>query len=364
MENNKITFGKRLKQARQKEGLSMEELSRKTGGAVSKQTISKYESGMTMPGSDILGKLSSVLNVPMEYFFRQFAFDINGVQISFRKKSSVGSKEEAALRSQIQNKVEQYLELEKILSIETKQPSVGSSSAIINTERQMIDLAISIRNAWGIGNSPIENVKDELMRQGVKVFEIEGPDGFDGVSGAANETTWIIVLNKKKEHVERKRFTSFHEYGHLQANKLFEKTLSKHDKEKLCDAFASEMLLPSQVLLDLFAYKSKLSFKELVAVQVKYGISIDAIMFSLKRLGIVSDKRYRSYCIRKNMNKDFKNVVELSRFEEKDYNSKSDTERFNLMVYSALAQELISASKAAEMLECNVAVVNENSITI
>ena len=363
MDNNKITFGKRLKQARQKEGLSMEELSRKTGGAVSKQTISKYESGMTMPGSEILGKLSSALNVSMDYFFRQYSFDMSEVQISFRKKSSVGAKEEAALKSKIQNKVEQYLELEKILSIESHAPS-DLSSLTISTDRQMIEMAKKIRQEWGIGNAPIENAKEELTRHGVKVFEVDGPEGFDGVSGAANETTWIIVLNKNKSHVERARFTTFHEYAHLQANKLFEEQLSNHDREKLCDAFASEMLMPSQVLLDLFRHKSRISFKELEAVQLKYGISIDAIIYSLKRLGIISDKRHRAYCMNKNMNKDFKATMEQSRYREKYYSEKSDTEKYNIMVYSALAQELISPAKAAEFLECSIDEINKNSISV
>ncbi|MCF0183819.1 MAG: ImmA/IrrE family metallo-endopeptidase [Bacteroidaceae bacterium] len=361
--DTKITFGKRLKQARQKEGLSMDELSRKTGGAVSKQTISKYESGMAMPGSEILGRLATVLKEPMEYFFRQFSFDINEVQISFRKKASVGAKEEAALKSKIQDKVEKYLELERILSVENH-VKTASSSSVINTDRQMIEMAKRTREEWGIGNAPIENAQDELTRHGVKVFEVEGPEGFDGVSGAANDTTWIIVLNKNKKHVERKRFTEFHEYAHQQANRLFDSALSNHEREKLCDAFASEMLMPSSVLIDIFGHQPRILFRELEAVQTKYGISIDAIMNSLKRLGIVSDKRYRSYCISKNMHPDFKSSVERSRYVEKVYSPGNDTERYALMVYRALTQNLVSPSKAAELLQCSIEEINRNSMTI
>ena len=82
----------------------MEELSNKTGGAVSKQTISKYESGKAMAGSDILEKLANALKVPMDYFFRPFYFDISKINISFRKKSSIKAKDESSLVSKIQRK--------------------------------------------------------------------------------------------------------------------------------------------------------------------------------------------------------------------------------------------------------------------
>lgn len=69
MIDSKEIFGKRLKLARQKEKLSMEELSNKTGGAVSKQTISKYEAGRAMAGSDILENLHVHLRFPWNIFF-------------------------------------------------------------------------------------------------------------------------------------------------------------------------------------------------------------------------------------------------------------------------------------------------------
>ena len=85
MINSKEIFGRRLKLARQKEKLSLEELSNKTGGAVSKQTISKYEAGKAMAGSDILEKLANALKVSMEYFFRPFSFDMSEINMKSSK---------------------------------------------------------------------------------------------------------------------------------------------------------------------------------------------------------------------------------------------------------------------------------------
>ena len=226
----------------------------------------------------------------------------------------------------------------------------------------MKEVARNIRVLWGLGNAPIENAKELLIQHGRKVFEVDGPDGFDGVSGDANDSIWVIVLNNEKKHVERKRLTTLHEFAHLLANNAFDTTLSQNEKEKLCNVFASEMLLPSQVLVDAFGTKSKISFQELISVQCTYGLSIDAIMYSLKSLSIISDKRHRSFCIQKNMSSKFKSKVEESRFKEKENSCCSDSEAYTNMVYSALAQELITPSRAAELLSIPVSDVQSQSL--
>lgn len=357
----KIIFGKRLKLARQKKGYSMEQLSSLTGGAVSKQTISKYEAGRAMAGTEILKKLAIVLGVTMEYLCRPFTFDMDEVKISFRKKTSVKAKDELILKSEIQEKVEHYLEIERILSRESTPFSpIGVST--ISDPSQMVLLANQVREDWKIGNAPIENVKEILIKHGVKVFDVSGPDGFDGVSGAANDKTWIIVLNKDKKHVERRRLTALHEYGHLIANKHFDENLTKKERENMCTLFASEMLLPSNILFDFFRGKSKISWQELKSLQCVYGISIDAIMYSLKRTGIISDKRYRGYNIAKNMNPNLKIAAEKSRYQEKTSEFVDEKGTYVTMVYSALVQELITPTKAAEFLGCTVSQVQTNYI--
>ena len=116
MSENKLEiFAKRLKQARIKAKLSMEALCNSMNGLVSKQAISKYESAKMLPSSTVLISLASSLNVDVDYFFRPFTFEIDDFNMSFRKKADVGSKETSALKVQIQDDVERYLEIEEIL---------------------------------------------------------------------------------------------------------------------------------------------------------------------------------------------------------------------------------------------------------
>lgn len=56
-------FGVRLRAARKMAGMSMEDLAGKLGGRITKQAISKYETGRMMPAPEVLERLVEVLKV-------------------------------------------------------------------------------------------------------------------------------------------------------------------------------------------------------------------------------------------------------------------------------------------------------------
>lgn len=347
-------FAKRLRQARIKEKLSMDALCEKVEGIISKQAISKYEAAKMMPSSSTLIALAEALKVNLDYFFQPFKFDVEEMKVSFRKKSSVRSKDIAALKIRIQEEIEHYLEIEEILGKKVAIYNKVESDTILSSPEDMVKCAQQVRERWQLGIDPIANVQDILEANGIKVIPISGLEGFEGLSGMVNNMP-IVVLNKDMKMAERLRFTALHEVGHLLFNQNISDSLSEHDKEKMCHAFASEMLLPSEVIKKYLDGKPNLSLNELIFLQEMYGISIDAIMHKLNEMGIVTEKRYKSFNIRKRMSKPFCAVVEKNRYREE----LKDT-RYTAMVYSALAQQLITTSKAASMLGCSVATVRNN----
>ena len=54
-------FGVRLRAARKMAGLSLEDLAGKLGGRVTKQALSKSETGRMMPSPEVLERLDEVL---------------------------------------------------------------------------------------------------------------------------------------------------------------------------------------------------------------------------------------------------------------------------------------------------------------
>ncbi len=353
MANEMNIFAKRLRQARIRNRLSMESLSQLVDGGISKQAISKYEAEKMMPSSSTVILLADALNVDVDYFFRPFAFDIQEMNVSFRKKAGLGAKETDALKIKIQNEVEAYLEVEEILQVD-KPAFKKVAPHIMRKTEDMEDCARKLRAEWELGIDPISNIQEMLEANGFKVIVTDGPDGFDGVSGMVNDSKPIMVLNKNIHMTERLRFTSLHEAGHLLFNSCIDLALTPREKEKMCDAFASEMLLPTEVLRRMFYGKSKISLKELTFLQESYGISIDAIMYKLRDLGYISEKRFTNFHIRKNMDKELKRIVEETRFKE------IRISRFSAMVYSALAQQLITTSKAASLLGCSLTTIRNN----
>ena len=152
---------------------------------------------------------------------------------------------------------------------------------------------------------------------------MDAPDTFDGLSGIIGEHKPIIVLNKNFP-VERKRFTAMHELGHLLLD--FDDTLPQKDVERFCNLFANEMLVSQDVFKKLLGVsRHDISLNELRAIQSNYGISVEAQMFKAKK----------------------------STFHEEKSN------RFSSLVYRALASELISFSKASELLNESIYIVRE-----
>ncbi|MBQ8990359.1 MAG: ImmA/IrrE family metallo-endopeptidase [Prevotella sp.] len=347
------TFAQRLRQARILQKMSMDQLAAKIGGLVTKQAISKYEAAKMMPNSTVLIALATALDVDADYFFRPFTFDLKNFQVSFRKKSDTSAKDVSALKVRIQDEVERYLEVEKILGKENAQ-IVPLEGETLSTAEQMRELAIKVRQDWQLGLDAIGNVQDVLEAHGIKVICTEAPKGFDGVSGVVNDKHLVVVLNRTQEHVERRRFTALHELGHLLFNKRFASDITLREKENLCNAFASEMLLPSETLQRIFRPGEKISTSELRQLQMVYGISIDAIMHKLNEIGIISDSKYKSYCIRKNQDEALKKYIEDTCYKEEL------STKFVTMVYAAAAKDLISTSKAASLLHSTISDVRKH----
>ena len=115
-------------------------------------------------------------------------------------------------------------------------------------------------------------------------------------------------------------------------------------------------ILHSSLAKHIFPHPA--SIPAIYSLTINFGISVDAIVYKLKDIGIIGEKRYRGFCIQKNKRPDFKKRIEESRYEEKS------TTRFQAMVYSALAQDLISTSKAATLLGVSINKVRNSATAI
>lgn len=345
MEKN---FATRLKQARIMQGLSMDSLCKKANYAISKQSISKYENGKMLPDSTTLIVLSKALGVNIDYFFRPLSISIE--HIEFRKKSTLGSRQIESIKEIVKDKIERYFEIESIIDIQNQFHS-KYNNITIQGENDIFPIVSRIKNDWKLGEDGINNLIEILEENNIKVIEFDAPIHFDGLSGYVNNESAVIVLNQNFNS-ERKRFTALHELGHLLLN--FDSSISNKQIEKFCNLFANEMLISKDVFISKIGKnRHDISLQELQGIQIQFGISIDALMYKAKYLNIISENRYKTYCINKNAKPEFKQKIEQSRYQEEQSN------RFTRLVYRALASDLISISKASALLNTPVNNVRE-----
>lgn len=334
-------FSQRLRQARKMRGLSLEALSKSLPHAISRQAINKYEQGKMMPDSRTLIFLASSLGVKVDFFFRPFTVSVEGVE--FRKKSKFTERQSESVKELVRETLERYLEIEQLGGNAVKFDIKRSEVSSIDEAKA---LAKEVRAILQLGSDGISNVVEVLEDHGIKVIEIDESDAFDGLCGFANGNIPVIVINSNFAP-ERKRFTAMHELGHLLM--ILPESSGHKETEYICNAFASELLLPEEILIaKIGERRHDISLSELIDIQRQFGISIDAIMYSLCLHGVISEQRYKTYNIKKNTMSEFKEEVIRSRVSDER------SGRFFRMVYRALADEIISISKAAALLNTSV----------
>lgn len=336
----------RLKSARVMNGLTLESLAEKMENAVSKQAIQQYESGSRNPGMDVLRALSKALNVQLDYFLREEYLPLG--EFKFRKRSKLGQKWEDAFTEKVRDALEKYFDLEEILN--ARQQFINPLKLpAISSEQDAEDAADAFREAFSLGSDPIINVLEMLESIGVKVIVLEELPDFDGVSTWVKETIPVVVVNKnllvpthegEKAKHDRLRFTALHELAHLILNM---ENCAEKEEEKYCHTFAGAVLLPKSRIDEHFGkiHRHRIYMQELINVKETYGISIRAILMRLRRHDRISDYDLKTFFAMLNRTYGAKNEPGNCRNVEKPF-------RFEQLLYRALAEEIISVSKAAE----------------
>ncbi len=344
------SFGQRLKAARVMAGLSMDALVTKMGHRVSKQAISKYENNLMFPDSSILIALSNALGVKSDYFFSQYEIAIDS--INFRKKAALGKKTVESLKARIKDTIERYSELESFFS-DSLPFANPLSDCVISSLDDIREAAMELRKAWGLGSEgPIGYVIDCLEEHSIRVLEIDGSDGFDGLSGWVNGSPFIILNSAAPS--DRKRLTTLHEFAHLALR--FSDSLSDSEREKLCHSFGGVFLLPRDVLIkELGSKRLEISFFELDRLKKQYGISMQAIMYRARQEGIISEYVYES----------FSREISARNWRKKEPNNYPIDEkplRFQQLLHRAISEEMISVSKAAYLANTSIEAIRRQRL--
>ena len=325
-------LGERLKAARLSMGLTQRELAGMCD--ISAMAISKYERNLDMPSSGVLLRLAKALESPIDYFFRPLTVKLS--EPMYRCRPTFSAKQKLKLQYQVQEWLERYLEVESLLpssqvtpfTLPPVKPHVASSDEV----EQVAD---NLRKAWKLGlMNPIENLIALLEDQGVKVGLVDAPDDFDACVMWANESIPVMVV-KNSLLGDRQRFSLAHELGHIAL---------KNESEKAAYRFAAAFLAPREAVFhELGPKRSTLHLYELHLLKQKYGLSMQGWIKRSADLGILSISAHNR------LQAEFRSKGWNLR-EPGDQLPAEKSTRMKRLVVQLLVEDVISASRAAELL--------------
>jgi Zn-dependent peptidase ImmA (M78 family) len=335
----KEIFGRRLSQARRMRGMSLRALAEATGGKVSYNALHRYELGEMMPGDDVMMTVADVLDKPLDFFFRPFTAKLKGIK--FRKTTAMGAKSIDAVQEQAVDFFERYLEIEQILGLPMGFKDPLGRQRLVRPE-DAENAAEKMRDHWKLGTDALPNVLETLETNGFKVFEIEAPESFDGFSGWSDGHPVIVLAKWLNNDLPRKRFTALHEAGHVLLKEHSD--LHGKDLERCCHRFSGAMLIPRKVFeSDWGGFRHRISMEELLDLKRRYGMSLAALMYRAHDLGLVAEPVYKRFFMT------YKKEG-WHRKEPGDYPGIEKSTRFEQFVLRAVAEEAISVSKGAALL--------------
>jgi len=404
------TFSYRLRAARIKAGLSLEDLAKKLGGLVSRQALAKYEKGLITPSPRVLSHLLQVLEIPplieiedkfqdleksgealglkkepsdflshfkirtknRDFFekgsqirndyllpeasmaspsirARKLMADIRTEarlirareeEIQLRPNLKLPAKQLLALKIKLAEMMARYIWLEKLLQMEIIFVSPFSSEERrgLKMASQVERAAEKLRDHWHLGTGTVVNLLAFLEDRGIKTFKIEGPEEFESLSGFYSGHPFIAL--QARMPVDRIRFKTSTELAHI----LFGFAESP-DQLKLYSHFAGAFLLPARKLEEYFLpVGRRIALSELAEIKRRYGLSLQATMHRALDLGLVTERRFRSF-------RELMAEKGWLRHEPVEFKGEENPVRFRRLLHYAVSSGILDLETAAFLAE-------------
>ena len=202
--------------------------------------------------------------------------------------------------------------------------------------------ALALRRKWNLGIDPIANFVGVLEDHFIHIIEVDASETFDGISAVACDSDKNVlaaaIATRQDTPGDRHRLNVAHELGHLML-KLSEDV----DAEKVAFRFGAAVLAPAEQLCrEVGEKRSHIEMEELVYLKFRYGMSIQAILFRLRDLEVITESYHKQWCM---------NINRLGwRKQEPIEIPREKPRRFRQQVFRAVSEGLLGEGEAERLL--------------
>ncbi len=291
----------RLKDIRIKHGHTTAFLAEKCN--VSKQAVSKYETGQAIPSADVLRLIVEVYALPAGYLTKENMLPAERTDVFYRKNDRTPNKELEGVRVRLKWLYEILMAAGQIYPLQpVKIPFLGNFML-------MEEKAQALRRVWGLGDGPIDDLAVTLEKNGFYLFTARmGDVKIDGYSQLIGRYP-IIILNQDRGSLARKNFSLAHELGHLIMH-IYEKFDGEQEKEEQADEFAGCFLLPEITFRKDVQDLMRINAESVKVLGQKWHVSPHAVVERCFKLNMLGKNPEESNAHRQSL---------LQRFNKKDY---------------------------------------------
>lgn len=286
----------RLTIAREAQGIKQNELAEIIG--VAPATVSKWENPEYSHAPDVgsIDALSKALAVKHHWFFKPYLerhFE-TAFYRSMRSELAIARNKASAklfLTSEIFCTLDQVIEFPRV-----DIPDVmGDRDYRTITPDTIEDMALRVREYWGLSDDPISDLMTVIENAGVIVAESYlDSNKLDGVSAWIADRP-IMLLAKDKEGGVRRRFDAAHELAHLVMHRgISQEALAKDIRliEEQAMLFAGAFLMPGSSFAEAVR---DLTLDYLADIKPRWGVSIGAMIKRLGTLELISEESERKF---------------------------------------------------------------------
>lgn len=268
--------------ARESRGLTQRTLAKAI--AVAQGTLSKIENGQAVASDDMVQKISSVLQYPVEFFSERPEFK-NLPVVFYRKRIRLSATLLKQLRAHLNIVRQHTVKLVRSADLpETQIPLVDLKEYRSDPGR----VAQELRIRWHLPRGPVDNLTKLLEDAGILIVRTDfGTDRVDAISiyEPPDEIPPLILVNKSLRG-DRYRFTLAHETGHLVLHHHL--PLPDGNVEDEANSFAGEFLLPAR---DIRGFLQRCTLQKLASLKPYWKVSMQALLMRASQLSLISDRQ-------------------------------------------------------------------------